>query len=447
MTRRESFRSARVALCAMLLAGACGGGGVSETGTGPGPTPPVDTTKPPTVQRASITARVSIDPADATLATTAGVGVSGLTVRLTSSRASDPVRTATTGADGSARFDDLLEGVYTASVDRPLTAGEVARLAPADREASMFAGGGQVVLTPPTARSMDVALVGARRGSVVISEIFANYGPLVFTGFNYVYGSYVELYNNSDTTAWLDGMLLALTPGWHGESSTGSCTGEVKRLRLDSTSIYSSIILGIPGSGRDYPILPGEAKVVAMDALNHQAAAPEKEQVDLSGAHFEQFFTDADIDNPFAVNVTRFYGQTAGVFGRGMGYFSGALQHVLLSRDARASFVEATFTTTGASGPVTWQIGKLPSAHVLDLVALEYSPQSFGYENNPPRCTPWTAPAFDRAPAPLVHGHQRKAIARRGLGRTTAGHEIVQRTKNSERDFVWAEPLRRSLNK
>src|SRR5262245_47824021 len=104
---------------------ACGGSTVTDT---PTPTTPVDTTKPvTTVQRASITARVTIDPADISVAQRAGIGVGGLTVRLTSSRASDPLRTALADADGNVRFDNLLEGTYSADVQRTLTASELQR--------------------------------------------------------------------------------------------------------------------------------------------------------------------------------------------------------------------------------------------------------------------------------------------------------------------------------
>ena len=171
----------------LLALGACGGGSVTDT---PDPSPPVDTTKPgPTVQRASITTRVTIDPIDASLAQQAGIGVAGLTVRLTSARAGEPVRTSVTAADGTARFDNLLEGSYSASVERKLTTEELAKLAPSDREASVFAGGAQIVLSPPTGGSVDVALVGARRGSIVISEIFAYYGPPERGYDNYIYGT------------------------------------------------------------------------------------------------------------------------------------------------------------------------------------------------------------------------------------------------------------------
>jgi len=430
---------------------ACGGGAVTDT---PGPTTPVDTTKPPTtVQRASITARVTIDPVDASLARQAAIGVSGLTVRLTSSRASDPVRTAVTAADGTVRFDNLLEGVYSADVERTLTVTELQRLPAADREASVFAGGGQVVLSPPASREVEVALVGARRGSVVISEIFGNYGPPGSGTNNYVYGSYLEVYNNGDTTAYLDGMMLLMTIGHHSNTTSiggAACNESPKTLRLDSSAVYTGTIIAFPGSGQQYPIRPGEAKVMAMDAVNHIAAAPEKEQVDLSRADFEQFWTDGDTDNPFAVNIERVYGTTAGVFGRGMPYFSGGLQHVLLSRLARAHITQVEYIVCAGFGCQPTTSARIPSEYILDLVALEYSPLSPGYDvavAQYPKCVPWTSPFYDRAPAALADTRQRKAISRRSLGRAADGREILQRTRNSARDFALLEPLKRSLNR
>ena len=436
------------ALTTLALA-ACGGSTVTDM---PGPTTPVDTTKPPTtVQRASITARVSIDPLDASLAQQAGIGVSNLTVRLTSSRAGEPVRTATTGADGAVQFDALLEARYTVDVVRTLTASEVQRLSPADREASVFSGGAQVVLSPPASRSIDVLLVGARRGSIVISEVFGNYGPTSTGTLNYVYGSYVEFYNNSDTTAYLDGLVFLSAMGWHRQSYAGSCSKSPWSARLDSAAVYAgSAVMAFPGSGRDFPIRAGEGKVMAMDAINHMVAAPEKEQVDLSCAQFEQFWTDADTDNPESANMLRIHGTSGGVFGRGVPYFS-AGQYVLLSAAARAQIRSAIVPYTfsdGTSRPDEW--ARVPSEYILDLVAIEYSPLAPGYDvaqQTLPPCVPWTSPFYDRAPAPLQSTHERKSNARRSLGRTVDGREILQRTKNSARDLELAEPLRRSLNK
>jgi hypothetical protein len=94
----------------------------------------------------------------------------------------------------------------------------VARLGPRVREASVFAGS-RVVLLLPSLASVELALVGARRGSIVISEVFAYQGPPDRGATNYVYGGYLEVYNNADTVAYLDGVLIVVTPPtWHSDS-------------------------------------------------------------------------------------------------------------------------------------------------------------------------------------------------------------------------------------
>jgi hypothetical protein len=86
--------------------------------------------------------------------------------------ASTEPATATTDATGTVRFDALLDGQYTASVERTLSAAELARLAPADRDASVFAGGTTRRYRRRTAPSSTVSLVGGASGSLVISEFF-----------------------------------------------------------------------------------------------------------------------------------------------------------------------------------------------------------------------------------------------------------------------------------
>ena len=102
--------------------------------------------------------------------------------------------------------------------------------------------------------------------------------------------------------------------------------------------------------------------------------------------------------------------------------------------------------TAGASGVGTlYDLFRLPSDYLVDVIGLEYAPTIFGYENFTPPCSPWSA--HERAPAPLVDDNFRKAIARKSLGFTADGREILQRTRTSARDFAYADPLQRSLDK
>ena len=122
----------------------------------------------------------------------------------------------------------------------------------------------------------------------------------------------MEVYNAADTTIYLDRMLIGSTwGGMHrGDLASGPCETFNIASRLDSTSLWLSLIQAFPGSGREFPIAPGQAKVIAMDAMNHIAASPTTNQVDLSNAAFEQHGDDADIDNPFVPNMVTVRGGT-----------------------------------------------------------------------------------------------------------------------------------------
>ena len=378
-----------------VVLGACGGGTVTDGAIGP--VAPVDTTKPvTTVQRASLTVRVAIDPSDAAIANSAGLTASGITVRLTRNTAGFAPQTATTGADGSVRFDNLLDGSYQVSADRALSTTELSRLAPADRDASVFAGGGDVVVSPPANAARSIALVANRRGSVVVSESFPFNAPYSLTGTLYGLGTYLEVYNNADTTAYLDGILIARTPlAAHTDytSVTGfGCAGYPQSVRLDSTLLFGATVYAFPGTGREYPILAGEAKVVAMDAIDHRAAAPDKDQVDLSRADFEEIGSTADTDNPYAANMVAVLA-TPGAFGRGTPFNSWPTMWVLMSSAARSEATASTYpgitakSVLGTSYPVL----RLPSKYRLDILSVDHAPAASGgpvvSEPSPPTIT------------------------------------------------------------
>ncbi len=423
---------------------ACGGSTVTDT-PDPG-TAPVDTTKPPTtVQRASITVNVSVDPSDAALASQAQLSLAGATVRFVRVGSGEPERARTLDQSGSVRLDSLLEGRYAISVDRVLSETELARLEPSQREAAVFAGGTQVNLSPPSPQTLSIALVAARRGSLVISELFG-YAPDA-PNF-YSFGHYIEVYNNVDTTVFLDGVLLFRTPGTLHAASPAACS-ITDAFRSDSTTIWPSLIWAFPGSGREYPVPPGTARVMAMDAINHRAASPLTQQVDLSRADFEEIGSEADTDNPFAANLVRVYAG-AGALGRGYPVATRS-SYGLAMPSARARLQTRRVEYLIGAEAFNFDVYGVPADAVLDVVSTTYSPgqrtELEAVVGPIVDCVPWLAPNFERAVAPLYLGREPEAMARRSLGRTAGGVEILQRTRTSARDFEYAPPLRRSLNK
>lgn len=418
---------------------ACAGGGVTDGGpptTPDGPPPPSGV-----VTRARLEVRLEVVGEDAALAAQAGLTVPGTTVRLQRLASGDPERRAVVGASGVAPFDSLLEGTYVVGVERPLTDAEAARLPPAQREPTVFSGSLQVAVRPPTAASAVVPLVATRRGSVIISEVFAySPGPPVFYGF----GHYLEVFNNADTTAFLDGMLVFMTSGVQHTDVWGACA-RTAPVRLDDGWAWAHVIHAFPGRGRDYPIAPGAAKVVAMDAMDHRAASPGTQQVDLSRADFEQIGSEADINNPFVPDMVRVRA-AAGALGRGYPLNSPRTIGLALP-SAVTRLKDTVFLQDAGTGSVN--LAGIPASALLDVVSLTYTPvvrarlAAAGLTSQD--CDPWIALGMDRAAALLLDSAQPLAMARKSLGRTATGGELLQRTRTSARDFEVARPLRRSL--
>jgi hypothetical protein len=444
-------RGVRYVAAALLLIGstACGGG-VADGG---GPVdPPIDTTGGGTVPRGALTLTVSIDPEDATLAQTAGVSVQGITVRVQRRGAAEAPRVVSTDAAGTVRLENLLTGTYDVSVDRTLTSAELARLPADDRDASLLTGAASVPLAAPQGASATLPLVATRRGSLVISELFSLTTTLASAP--YGYGTYLEIYNNADTTAYLDGLLLAHTSiSMHmGFVNEYPCAEVNVGQRLDPERLWVVRFIQFPGSGREYAVPPGAGRVIAMDALDHRAASPDNGQVDLSRAHFEEFASDADTDNVTVPNVIRWFDGT-GFFGRGFTY--GHAVSWVLARLPQA----ATSLTDLASAPhINTSQGRegsllyaLPRANVLDVFSVDATialQQATGtYASGFRRCSPWLAPEFERAVANIGNTAEPLASRRKTAGVTPDGREILQRTRTSARDLERAPPLLRSLRK
>ena len=74
----------------------------------------------------------------------------------------------------------------------------------------------------------------------------------------------------------------------------------------DTKFIHASIVWQFPGSGKEYPIKPGEFIVVAQDAIDHRLSHPKS--IDLRTADFEYYNerTDGrDLDNPEVKNMIK----------------------------------------------------------------------------------------------------------------------------------------------
>ena len=93
---------------------------------------------------------------------------------------------------------------------------------------------------------------------LVISEISACGPPGAGL---YYHDKYVEVYNQSDSVVYLDGIIVAVV---YASSYLGLNYVD------DPEFVHSKNVWKFPGSGTDFPIQPGEFKVCAEDAIDHR---------------------------------------------------------------------------------------------------------------------------------------------------------------------------------
>ncbi|GAB4172869.1 MAG: DUF4876 domain-containing protein [Calditrichia bacterium] len=122
---------------------------------------------------------------------------------------------------------------------------------------------------------------------IVINEIFYSGSPG-----NYFYDQFIELYNPTNETQYLDAMIL------------GRCSKDTATFGSAVKVLYAYQFPGEPG-GNEYAIAPNQFVVIAIDALNHKDSTNQA-PLNLENADWEFFtpFDDKpDYDNPSVPNV------------------------------------------------------------------------------------------------------------------------------------------------
>jgi hypothetical protein len=186
-----------------------------------------------------------------------------------------------TDADGGeADFTGLPAGEYSlfARMELPLGA-----------QKKVFTGFIDVYVPGPETVADTIFVSIVTVNALMINEIYYCGGD--YSKF-YFYDQFVELYNSSQDTLFLDGCILT--------RNFPTVEGDLESIDY-VRAIYAFQFPGTPVMGTQYPIYPGQLVVVAADAVDHSKYA---HAVDLSGADWE-FFNPlgSDYDVPGVPNV------------------------------------------------------------------------------------------------------------------------------------------------
>ncbi|MGD2216059.1 MAG: DUF4876 domain-containing protein [Gemmatimonadales bacterium] len=327
-------------------------------------------------------------------------------------------QTVLTDSAGEARFPDLIPGRYRLAGYRVLTDEEAAQLGSRRR-----AFGDGLMLDISGARTKSLHLAPDRRGALLISELYGA-APLV-AEVQWTYHHYLEVYNNSDTTVYPDGMILGWAFGRRFEYSNGYTCLESAPFRNDPDGVWSMSFHQFPGSGAEYPLAPGQNAVVAIDAIDHSQIHPSFP--DLTHADFE-LLGPADVDNPAVPNMPDI-GLEYDRFGHGMTLWIGWT--FFLSQAVDIGAILHAQDEWGRE----WV--RFPGEALLDVLATEVNDALD--EQNLPRCRESVHRNFDR----LAGGFARindleDSVQRLVSDYTPDGRAILQDTNTSAVDLIRA---------
>lgn len=387
-----------------------------------------------------------------------GLPKAGLPVKI-SNLLNGQENTANTNAEGIATFESIVPGNYNISVAKNFTAEEFFE-ATGVPVPSNVAYNATVTQQINESTNQTLTLQAGRIGDLVFKQIY-------YAGSNTSKGAsfrdqFIEIYNNSNETIYLDSLYIGSTLGSNTTIANGGqpydwSTAEGMPNNIGDANkdyLYYRFLFRIPGSGKEHPLEPGKSLIIAQTGINHsvpyidnngneQGITDPTLTVDLSNADFETYMVEYkraeytgtgtfspyrwDIDNPLVPNVDVIYVNS------GNDWVMDALgreDFVIF----RTSTLPSTWNKYPAPGSTTGtSIGlQVPSAGVIDAVEIIRTVET--------QRTPKRLPVGLDAAGNFVIGGQysSQSLIRKTL-KTIDGRKILQDSNNSENDFVTKE--------
>lgn len=316
--------------------------------------------------------------------------------------------------DGVNRIEKLIPGTYSINIT-----GNV------EQEGKTFYLIGSKVnyLVVKDGESLSIDVNGASVGPLAFSELFyAGTEPFYFRN------QFYEIINNSDETVYLDGLHFAnLVP------SAATVNLPVWPESDAGKYVYAERIWKIPGTGKDYPLGPGESFSMAQFAANHQLAQYNpKSPIDCSTSEFEFNMNNANFPDQPATDMQHvFYNGLAG---------KGSLPQYLTSVMGGA-YVIFRVPEGESYDPVnnkSLQTRNLAttSANLYAKIPLTYIMDAVECGQNENMITAKRVPSLLDAGMTYVGAtYNSKGVRRKKSGVDSAGRPILQDTNNSTEDF------------
>lgn len=260
--------------------------------------------------------------------------------------------------------------------------------------------------------------------SLVIKEFYFS-GCLTPAENSYSADQYVEIYNNTSSLQYADGLSIV------EHESYGTSPNYWTWLK---DTIATRMIWTIPGNGNDYPLQPGESVVLARDAFDHQSdpLGNPLSPVNLSHANFEFFVYNAsgdDIDGAYSPNLIEdlftFRGSDVAFHMRGGSAI--ALVRIPGNDTERKEYI-ANHLVLKDQVSSTRYYGKIPNNWVIDAVEVVFDEAHAVYKRFPIE--------LDAGYTYNPEGTKSGLCIRRKVKSIVDGRVVYQDTNNSCEDFI-----------
>lgn len=312
-------------------------------------------------------------------------------------------------------------GDYTASTHHQASSGLI------------FSGRLESLLLSPeqgeTVATVQLPLVRSTSNALVIKEIYYG-GCTDQLGKWYLADQYVTLYNNSDATIYLDGLCVGVVdPSNSKESPWMKCT-DMKRIPVNDLTWQ------FPGSGKEYPLHPGNETTIATNAVNHTGGEYQHpNSVDLSKVDWA--FWDSELENQAEPGVTPMNllsNVNPSIWKYAFSVVGPAWMVFSLQETTTEAYITnpANFEARPEAANQSKRYLMIPKEWVIDCIDCVEGPSQVAFKRVPSE--------LDNGAAYIPHGTYSGQSLVRKRAATLIDRVIYQDTNNSAQDFEVSEP-------
>ena len=325
---------------------------------------------------------------------------------------------------------ELRTGLYDISYDADVICTDTATHQPVTRHIQAFAPSVEVIGTSANITLTAYETVG--NDDFVISEIFFT-GTLRPNGNQYYGDDYIKIYNNTDHVLYADGLTLL-------ESKFTTTQKYNYKPNVMDTAMTVQALYTIPGSGRDYPVQPGEELWIVDTGIDHRVA--NQNSFDCSHADFEWYDvstkpSNLDVDGPTVTNLDKWYCYTLSFFVlHNRGFRAWALARIPMDKELFLAdpnyYYTYRYVVVAEAGtyPMSQQAFMVPNRWIVDAVNCSVAAEYAWNVTAPALDRGWThCGTMDHDKSRYFHSVRRKMLYLR------EGHPVLKDTNNSTDDF------------